>query len=169
MTKLWKTSHQTLTSSDVVMVTIWLAIVWIWGRAANSSTVSCRKKTTSLRKLHFSNIILHGVKWVLPLHGRKHGVSEVPEVYVWPWKNSKKVGSKATVCWRKTSKHLKYMFKNCSVSYLIRITPSSRLCVLTSFSMYRMLPSLARSTASFVGTKTVRGPGPRRGGGDPQF
>lgn len=48
-------------------------------------------------------------------------------------------------------------------------TPDSPLCVLTSFSMYRMLPSLAWSTAWFVGTNTVRGPRPRRGGADPQF
>lgn len=41
--------------------------------------------------------------------------------------------------------------------------------LLTSFSMYRMLPSRARSTAWLVGTNTVRGPGPRSGGGAPQF
>lgn len=32
-----------------------------------------------------------------------------------------------------------------------------------------MLPSLAWSTAWLVGMNTVRGPGPRSGGGDPQF
>lgn len=46
-----------------------------------------------------------------------------------------------------------------------RLPPS----FLTSFSMYRMLPSLARSTASLVGMNTVSGPGPRRGRGAPQF
>lgn len=39
----------------------------------------------------------------------------------------------------------------------------------TSVSMYRMLPSRARSTAWLVGTNTVKGPGACRGGGETQF
>lgn len=39
-----RNQSETLTSSDTVMATIWFAVVWIWGRTANSSSVSCRRK-----------------------------------------------------------------------------------------------------------------------------
>ena len=41
--------------------------------------------------------------------------------------------------------------------------------LLTSVSMYMILPSLNLSIAWLVGTNTVRGPGPLSGKGAPQF